>query len=53
MRRKDTEFRIKNNNLRAPNESDIISFFRDIWYNSLTKQSINNNYIYQEIETLP
>lgn len=40
MRRKDTEFRIKNNNLKAPNENDIICFFRDIWFNTLTYQSV-------------
>ena len=40
MRRKDTEFRIKNNNLKAPNENDIICLFRDIWYNTLTYQSV-------------
>ena len=44
MKQADTHFRIKNKNIRPPNENEIINMFRDIWYNNVKKQSILNSF---------
>ena len=40
MKQADTDFRIKNKNIRNSNENEIINMFRDIWYNKVKNNQL-------------